>query len=294
MKTDLERSYEHCIRVARRAARNFYYGFRLMPLRKRRAMCAVYAFMRYADDFADGAGPSDSSPVALDVWRRALARAYEGRVDTHPVMPAFADAVAAFKLPQELFSDLIAGVEMDLHPRTFGTFAELERYCYLVAGVVGLVCVRIWGAPHTNQTARLAVLCGTAFQLTNIVRDVREDAMRGRLYVPIEDLRRFEVPEGDLAGLRDTAAVRSLIRFQAERALSYYDACSPLADAIPADSRAAFLAMHGIYRALAEKIAASPATVLRAKVRLSTMEKTRVVAASLLKSRSGGRPAIVA
>jgi phytoene synthase len=218
-----------------------------------------------------------------------LALAYEGRVDTHPALPAFAHTVAHFGLPKRYFGDLITGVEMDLIPGTFGTFTELERYCYLVAGVVGLVCVRIWGAPETDETARLAVLCGAAFQLTNIVRDIREDALRGRLYLPLDDLQQFGVAQDDILALRDTAAVRSLIAFELERARSYYESCSPLARSVPADSRAAFLAMYGIYKCLAEKMEAHPAIVLRRRLRLSAAEKTRIVAASLLACKLGGR-----
>jgi phytoene synthase len=197
--TPLEESYHFCESVARRRAKNFYYSFRILPTHKRRAMCAVYAFMRECDDISDEPreGGKDAARKALAEWRRDLAAALAGQRPPHPLWPAFADSAKRFAMPDSIFHEMIDGVSSDLEPREIRTFEELYRYCYLVASVAGLATIHVFG--FENPTApELAEKCGIAFQLTNIIRDVREDAQNGRVYLPKEDLERFGVREDAL------------------------------------------------------------------------------------------------
>src|SRR5438067_2280457 len=192
--TAVDQSYRYCVRVARSRAKNFYYSFVLLSAQQRRAMCSIYAFMRYCDDLSDEPG---SSRVAMDQWRAEMEDALEGRYSSHPVWPAFHYTVRRFGIPRQYFRDMIEGVASDLEPRRMETFEELYRYCYQVASVVGLTIIHIFGF-DTPSALPLAEKCGVAFQLTNILRDIGEDAERGRVYVPAEDLRRFGITEADL------------------------------------------------------------------------------------------------
>ncbi|MGH9789902.1 MAG: phytoene/squalene synthase family protein, partial [Candidatus Acidiferrales bacterium] len=188
----LAASYRHCALVARAQARNFYYAFLVLPREKRRAFCAIYAFLRHSDDMTDDPEAS-RDPAAqrrsLDAWRRSLERALEGDYGGSRLLPAFHDTLRRFALPAEYFFELIRGTEMDLNGTRFRVFHDLYQYCYRVAGVVGLMCLRVFGlrssAPADEQeAAKMAEACGIAFQLTNILRDLREDAALGRVYLP--------------------------------------------------------------------------------------------------------------
>ena len=190
----IEESYQYCLRVARTRAKNFYYSFVLLSAQQRKAMCAIYTFMRYCDDLSDEPG---ASKAAVERWRADLEEALEGRFTDHPVWPAFHHAVRRFGIPHEYFRQMIDGISSDLGPRRLETFDELYRYCYQVASVVGLTIIHIFGF-DTQSALPLAEKCGVAFQLTNILRDIREDAERRRIYLPAEDLERFGVTEGDL------------------------------------------------------------------------------------------------
>ena len=191
---EIDRSYEYCRCVARSRAKNFYYSFLLLTRQQRKAMCAIYAFMRRCDDLSDEPG---ASRQALEQWRGELVQSLDGRMAEHPLWPAFCHTVRRFGIPSEYFHEMIDGVVGDLEPRRFQTFAELYRYCYQVASVVGLTCIHIFGF-DTKTALPLAEKCGVAFQLTNILRDIREDLERGRIYLPGEDLERFQVTEADL------------------------------------------------------------------------------------------------
>ena len=192
----VDQSYAYCRRIARSRARNFYYSFLLLSAQQRKAMCAIYAFMRYCDDLSDEPG---ATRAAIDRWRAEMEEALEGRFGDHPMWPAFHHTVRRFGIPHQYFREMIDGVASDLEPRRIETFEELYRYCYQVASVVGLTIIHIFGF-DTRSALPLAEKCGVAFQLTNILRDIREDAGRDRIYLPAEDLQRFGVSAGGPAG----------------------------------------------------------------------------------------------
>jgi phytoene synthase len=279
-------SYEYCIRVARSRAKNFYYSFLLLSKQQRKAMCAIYAFMRYCDDLSDGpeAGPAtgpEARRAAIGRWRAEMEDALEGRFSQHPLWPAFHHTVRRFGIPHEYFHAMIDGVLSDLGPRRFQTFDELYRYCYQVASVVGLTVVHIFGF-DTRSALPLAEKCGVAFQLTNILRDIREDAALGRVYLPAEDLHKFGVSEDDLrAGNRNEAFLR-MMRFEAARARAYYNESQPLLDLIHPRSRPSLWALVTIYSSLLERIERSNYDVFRRRVRLSALEKSWIVVRALV------------
>jgi 15-cis-phytoene synthase len=273
----LDRSYAHCRSVARKRARNFYYSFVLLPREKKNAMCAIYAFMRYCDDLSDEPG---ATRTAMDRWREALTAALAGRPDGNPAWPAFLDTVERYAIPHEYFYEMIEGVASDLEPRAIGTFEELYEYCYRVASVVGLTIVHIFGfvSPEAREPAiSLAVKCGIAFQLTNILRDVREDAGLGRVYLPAEDLERFGVSAEDLKLGRRTEQFGRLMEFETERARTYYRDSAPLLNLIQPRSRPSLWAMIAIYSGLLDRVAESQYDVLIRRISLSSVEKTWIV-----------------
>jgi phytoene synthase len=276
--TQIEESFAYCRRVARTRARNFYYSFLLLSAAQRGAMCAIYAFMRHADDLSDEPG---ATRAALEGWRSELEDALEGRFSGHPVWPAFHHTVRRFGIPHRYFREMIDGVVSDLEPRRFETFAELQRYCYLVASVVGLTTIHIFGF-DTPSALPLAEKCGVAFQLTNILRDIREDAERGRLYLPAEDLRRFGVTEEDLRAGRRTPEFIAMMQFQAARARSFYDESAPLLDLIHPRSRPSLLALVTIYSRLLGKIVNANDDVFTRRVRLSAFEKSWILVRALV------------
>jgi len=280
MTDPVEDSYRYCCRVARRRAKNFYYSFLLLAAQQRKAMCAIYAFMRYCDDLSDEPG---ATRAAIDRWRAEMEDALEGRFSGHPVWPAFHHTVRRFHIPHEYFREMIAGVVSDLEARRIQTFEELYRYCYQVASVVGLTTVRIFGYDTCNALP-LAEQCGVAFQLTNILRDIREDMERGRIYLPAEDLERFGVTEADLRAGNRNAAFLGLMRFEAARARGYYKQSQPLLDLVHPRSRRSLWVLVSIYSRLLERIEHSGFDVFSRRVRLSAAEKSWIVVRGLLQS----------
>jgi 15-cis-phytoene synthase len=273
MHTPLEQSYRHCRAVARRRAKNFYYSFLLLPRDQRDAMCAVYAFMRYCDDLSDEPGASQEP---LERWRTALDHALAGQYDGHPTLPAFHDTVQRYRIPRQYFHDMIDGVSSDLQPRRIRTFDELYRYCYQVASVVGLATIHIFGFDSPDALP-LAEKCGIAFQLTNILRDVREDLDRGRVYLPEQDLARFGVGVDDLKSGAHTPEFTQLMRFEAARARGYYGESRSLLGMVHRESRSSLWALMEIYSRLLAKIEASNYDVLSRRIALSTLEKSWIV-----------------
>lgn len=264
--TELELSYSHCRRVARTQARNFYYSFVLLEKPQRDAMCAIYAFMRFCDDLSDG--PDTATPAAMEQWRTELDAALEGKYGPNLCWPAFHDSVQRYRIPHRYFHEMIDGVSSDLQPREIQTFEELYRYCYQVASVVGLTITHIFGF-ESPRALELAEKCGIAFQLTNIIRDVKEDEALGRCYLPREDRDRY--PD-----------LHSLLAFQASRARSYYAESSPLIDLVHPKSRASLWALIEIYRRLLERIESSGFDVMRQRIRLSALEKLSIIAKAAL------------
>ena len=264
--TALEASYSHCRRVARTRAKNFYYSFVLLEKRQRDAMCAIYAFMRFCDDLSDG--PDTATHAAMEQWRAELDAALTGRYGANPCWPAFHDSVQRYRIPHEYFHEMIDGVSSDLQPRNIQTFDELYRYCYQVASVVGLTITHIFGF-ESPQALALAEKCGIAFQLTNIIRDVKEDELLGRCYLPKEDRERF--PE-----------LRDLLAFEAARARKYYAESGPLIGMVHPGSRASLWALIEIYRRLLKRIEESGYDVMNRRIRLTTLEKLSIIGRAAL------------
>lgn len=271
--TALGESYAFCRGVARKRAKNFYYSFVLLPREQRDTMCAIYAFMRYCDDLSDEPG---ASREAMERWRCALADALGGKFDGYPAWPAFHDTIQRYRIPHEYFFQIIEGVMSDLAPRSTGTFEELYRYCYQVASVVGLSIIHVFGF-DSPAAIPLAEKCGIAFQLTNILRDVGEDAARGRIYLPAEDLARFGVSAEDLRAGRRTEEFLRLMRFEAARARDYYDQSAPLTDLVNPHSRPALRALIGIYSRLLKRIEERNFDVFSRRVSLPAAEKCWIV-----------------
>jgi 15-cis-phytoene synthase len=272
--TALEASYRYCRQVARREARNFYYSFLLLPRSRRDAMCAIYAFMRACDDLSDD--PEQAGAGPLRRWREDLHDALAGHYHEHPCWPAFHDTVRRFRIPAQYFDDMIDGVTSDLEPRIIETFDELYAYCYRVASVVGLTIVHIFGF-ESPRALELAEKCGIAFQLTNILRDVREDCERGRIYLPAEDLRRFNLTAAELCDPAANDRFRDLMRFEAARARAFYEASAPLVGIVERHSRPSLRALIGIYRRLLERIEQSNYDVLARRIRLPAWEKVWIL-----------------
>jgi 15-cis-phytoene synthase len=284
---EVEFAYRSCEEITRRAAANFYYGIRLLPRDKRQGMSAVYAFARRVDDIGDGDGDPADKLRALDAERAKLAALLEaangnganGTWPADPVKIALADARPRFNLPLEALELLIDGVELDVRGATYETFDDLVVYCRSVAGSIGRLCLAIFTAGDANGSAALADDLGVAMQLTNILRDVREDHERSRVYLPAEDLRRFGCPSA-------TEASAELIRFEALRAREWFDRGLGLVDVLDQRSASCVLAMTGIYRKILERIAREPDEILQRRISLPAWEKAWLAARSLAGARS--------
>jgi 15-cis-phytoene synthase len=284
----LRAAYGVCRHIARSAAKNFYYGFLALPARKRNALSAVYAFMRHADDISDDPSiPPEQRREKLTEWMNGLRRVVDGERTDDPVLMALADTQKSFNIPLELLEKLVQGTAMDLPKRPCGattnaglryeTFEQLYDYCYHVASVVGLVCIRIFGY-RDPRAEKLAEQTGVAFQLTNIIRDVKEDSQLGRVYLPSEDLHRFGVEASVLSNGSAANSLRPVLEFEAERAREYYRSAEELLPLIDDDSQPALWTLVEIYRRLLERIAARNYDVFSERIRLSTAEKVSVLA----------------
>lgn len=269
-------AYEFCQTVTRREARNFYYAFVTLPRRKRRAIYAAYAFARLADDIADGSGSNPEKLERLLEFRANVHEAFAGS-PRNPVLLALVDAAREFRIPPGLFERLIDGVEMDLVSRRYETFDDLREYCYLVASVVGLIAIEIFG--YSNLRARKAAVdLGLAMQLTNIMRDLREDAQAGRVYIPQEDLRRFAYSDYELMrGVMNDNFV-ALMRFEARRARSYFESSEELLGYLSPRSRACPAVLRALYSRLLDRIEQRRFDVFTERVSLSSAEKLGIMA----------------
>ncbi len=290
--SQLNHAYAVCRGVARRSAKNFYYGFLVLPAEKRNALCAVYAFMRHADDLADDPGMEvQLKRQKLDEWLEAAKQVFSGRPTDDPVLMALGHAQRRFKIPQDLFEKLVYGTGMDLDippaspnsPAVLcNTFEDLKQYCYYVASVVGLVCIHIFGY-QDKKAEFLAEDCGLAFQLTNIIRDIKEDAGMGRIYIPDEDLMRSSLTAENFSAtaMADPVKAQQLrpaLEYEAERARRYYESGKWLMELIDEDSRAALWVLVEIYSRLLKKIVDRNYDVFTERASLSTWEKLTVLA----------------
>jgi 15-cis-phytoene synthase len=286
-------AYSVCRGITRTAAKNFYYAFLVLPRHKRQALCAVYAFMRRCDDIADDESLSlPERRQKLDAWLDGLHRAQQGEATDDAILLALTDTQRRYGIPAGLLDELAHGTAMDVEAGAeqgqvgaepasglavhYNTFEELQQYCYRVASVVGLVCIHVFGY-RDPEAEPLAERCGLAFQLTNIIRDVKEDASVGRVYIPEEDLARFGLTVSDLLNTPDPARLRPLLAFEADRARECFTAGDELIPYIAEDSRPALWVLVNIYRRLLEKIAAKQYDVFTAKVALSRWEKLRAL-----------------
>ena len=294
---ELEAAYTVCRGIARREAKNFYYAFVALPKPKRNAICAIYAFMRQADDLADDESLAIAARRAkLNAWTAAWHAASAGGVVADPVFIAARDATARYSIPASLLDELVAGVTMDIDAThghvldTYATFDELYRYCYLVASVVGLVCIRIFG--YTDPRAeKLAEETGIAFQLTNILRDVAEDAERNRVYLPLEDLKQHGVSIDSLLhhakGTPPTPAQRALLADMAARAERYYGSADQLLPLVDKDSRPALQVLVRIYHRLLDRIEAADFDVFSQRASVPAFEKLRILGRGMAKMAWG-------
>lgn len=284
MTPTLIASYDYCRALAKRTAKNFYYSFLTLPRDRFRDMCVLYAFMRVTDDLGDNDEPLEKRRADLAAWRDRLLVACEGAPCDHPVLPAVADIVHRYAIPVKYLMDVIRGVEMDLRPVTFETFAELADYCYHVAGAVGLSCIHLWGF-HDERALGAAVDCGTALQLTNILRDLREDAAMGRIYLPQEDLERFEFTGDDLArGCRDER-FRQLMHFEVTRTEEYYAKARALFEYLDPPGKPILETMLRIYGGLLEKIRDAGYDVFSRRVELSGYRKLCIAGGVLVRHK---------
>jgi phytoene synthase len=270
----VEQSYRHCRAIARKRAKNFYYSFLLLDAPQRDAMCAIYAFMRQCDDLSDDPASADkaSQQQSIGLWRLQLDRALHGDTDGDPIWPAFADTVERYRIPHRFFHEMIDGITSDIEPQRMETFHDLYRYCYHVASVVGLTIIHIFGF-QSVRALLLAEKCGIAFQLTNILRDVREDAQVGRVYLPAEDLKCFGVTVEQLRSGREDERFRELMRFEAQRARDCYVESEPLMELIDKRSRRSLWALREIYLRLLAKINAADYSVLSRRIAVSKTAK---------------------
>ena len=289
----LARAYAACRKIAKREAKNFYYAFVALPIERRNAICAIYAFMRKADDLADDESiPRDERRRRLNAWLAAWHKAAKGAATRDPVFLAVRDATRRFKIPLALLDELVAGVILDLDhvptgaPHTYATFAELHRYCYLVASVVGLVCIRIFGYSDL-RAEKLAEETGIAFQLTNILRDVAEDAARNRVYLPLKELARHGVTVDSLLhrakDASPTAAEREVFAAIARLAERYYRAADYLLPLVDPVSRPALWVLVSIYHALLKRIERARYDVFTRRASVPLLQKLAILAIGLVR-----------
>jgi 15-cis-phytoene synthase len=282
---ELTEAYRECERITWSQARNFAYGIRLLPPDKRRGLAVVYAFARRIDDIGDGTMPAEEKITALEAARQQLEDLSQPPADD-PVLVALADVQRNFPIPVPAFGELIDGCVADVRGTSYQTFDDLLWYCRCVAGSIGRLSLGIFGTSHdADQAAQLADSLGVALQLTNILRDIREDHQNGRIYLPAEDLAKFDIDPARL-GQEPQPAFTRLVEFEAERARDWYATGWKLLAMLDRRSAACTGAMAGIYRRLLERIAAEPAAVLHGRMSLSGREKA-VVAVKALTGRFG-------
>lgn len=286
MKNSVEQAYEYCRALTRREARNFYYGFMLLPLEQRRAIHAAYAFARECDDIVDGDMAVDEAERLLEAQRLRLDACLNGEPDG-PVFEALAHAVARFQIPHAYFKELVDGVSMDLTRSRYADFDELKSYCRGVASTVGLISIEVFGYDGGESSRKHAADLGVALQLTNILRDVREDFERGRIYIPLDEISAFGYSEGELLSGTVTPAFRHLVAFQAARAKEYFSQGRLLLPYLPRRARACVGVMTGIYQSILSGIERDPPVVFRRRLSVGTPRKLALAGREVVRSLAG-------
>ncbi len=277
-------SYGHCRKVAKARAKNFYYSFLLLDKTQRDAMCAIYAFMRHCDDLSDNPEAKDKAQISQQIalWRMDMDNSLKGRLADDPLWPAFCDTVHRYSIPHRFFHEMIDGMLSDVEPRQIETYEELYRYCYQVASVVGMTIVHIFGF-DSARALLLAEKSGVAFQLTNILRDVREDADMGRVYLPREDLRRFGVSAEQLRLGMENDRFRSLMKFEASRAWACYEESEPLSGLIDPKSKRSLWALREVYKLLLLRIEKANYSVLNQRISVPKTAKISLMLRAFFK-----------
>ncbi|MFC4009064.1 phytoene/squalene synthase family protein [Nonomuraea purpurea] len=281
-------AYRHCEQIMRSQARNFSYGLRLLPVQKRRALSAVYALARRIDDIADGDGPAEQRLERLSSVRGLLGETAPARDDL--VVVALMEAARRYLIPLGAFADLVDGCAADVRGTTYTTFEDLVGYCRCVAGSVGRLSLGVFGTDDVEAATPLADALGVALQITNILRDLREDRLSGRVYLPAQDLERFGCTlDLDADGRFNSPPERlaALVRFEADRARDWFATGMRLLPMLDARSAACTATMAGIYRCLLDRIAADPGRALAARMSLTTREKSMVAVRALAQARRG-------
>jgi 15-cis-phytoene synthase len=289
----LEQSYERCVAVTRERAANFHHAFTILPQPRYRGICALYAFTRMADDISDDEPDPAKALANSAAWRAAFDRAMAGDFDAPlgietrgangealaeaAILPAVADTMKTYRIPVEYMHELITGTEMDGRQSRYENWDDTYLYCYRVASVIGMMTIHVFGFSDPKAVA-LAEKTGIAFQMTNILRDLTEDAQRNRIYLPLEDLRRFNVAEEELLAGKDSPKLRELVHFETDRAMEFYKAAPELVPLILDESRDAMSTLVGIYQRLLKKIEARKYDVFSERVSLSKGEKAALVA----------------
>lgn len=276
----------YCTNLTKQSGSNFYYSFFFLPSAKRDAMYTVYAFCKAVDSAVDEPPPGSDPKEELRRWRAELDLVYDGE-PTWPLMISLAHHARRLSIPKVYFEELIKGVEMDLTTTRYGTFDELSLYCYRVASIVGLICLHIFG-PTSAHAQDYAVDLGMAFQLTNILRDLGTDAEQGRIYLPREDLARFGYSEADFLERKESPRLSELIRFETQRARTYYEKAHAALDALPAKDRRALTVaeiMRAVYSRILTRIERPDYAAFGPRVRLSTSNRLAIAAGVWLRSK---------
>ena len=282
LDSKLQMAYKECGRITKKEAANFYYAFLTLPKHRRRAIYAVYAFCRYCDDAVDDQSSIDSKLESLNLLREKLGLSYAG-LAVDPIFLCLGDVVKQFEIPQEYFEDVLLGVESDLVKNRYQNFEELKQYCYKVASVVGLICIQIFGYRDDNAKT-YAIDLGIAMQLTNILRDIQEDLLMDRIYLPQEETDQFNYSEEDLRNGLLNNQFRNLMMFQTGRARKYFESGFLLPSYLPIRSRACPIALGGMYRTVLERIETSNFDVFHNRITLTTAEKIRIMCIALIMS----------
>lgn len=279
--------HAHVRAFTRRSRSNFYYSFLFLPPAQREAIEALYAFCRSVDDAVDGAASVEAGRGALERWRRELAACFDGGDPEDPITRHLAVQVRRFDLSRDPLEEVIRGVEMDLTPRRYETFEDLALYCRRVASAVGLSCIEIFGS-RGEASRRYATTLGIAFQLTNIIRDLRADCRRGRLYLPADEMARFGYSREEAAAGRAGPAFSALMEFQCRRARDHFDRARREFPAGEGRRLVAATIMGAIYRRILEEICRRPEAVLEGRVSLSQARRMAIAAAAYARARWAG------